>query len=349
MNLIHKAIRLVRQPSLGVRKLAKALRARGLLPAAMDPRTEALRFFGRNCIAERKVDLRRVKFFRSESFPRSGPVPWLDRPDAAQEIDQRLARGQITPAEAEICRHWSENGYVVFPGAVEAPLVDAAWSSVERALSDGTVTALDERAGPEDTYPGRCLNAHVKLPPVAAVLRHPAILQALALLMGRKPLPYQTIAFFKGSQQAEHGDSIHMTSYPLGYLIASWTACEDIHPDSGPLVYYPGSHKLPYVLSHEAGIPPGAFQAGGYLPTYTAKYEPLLQRVVRENGLQPRFFEPRKGDVFLWHANLIHGGSSRKDLRLSRKSIVSHYFFEGTICYHDLAGELIDLRQILTG
>jgi len=44
-----------------------------------------------------------------------------------------------------------------------------------------------------------------------------------------------------------------MTTYPEGYLVGAWVAVEDIHPDSGPLVYYPGSHRLPYYLSKEVG------------------------------------------------------------------------------------------------
>ncbi len=42
--------------------------------------------------------------------------------------------------------------------------------------------------------------------------------------MEREPKPLQTIAAHKGSQQGVHSDSIHMTTYPLGYLSAAWIA-----------------------------------------------------------------------------------------------------------------------------
>lgn len=119
------------------------------------------------------------------------------------------------------------------------------------------------------------------------------------------------------------GDSIHMTTYPLGYLTAAWIACEDIHPDCGSLVYYPGSHKLPYVFSKDAGISETDFKIDGYKP-YHAKYEPLIQESV--SRIAPQYFHARKGDVLIWHANLIHGGSPRKNLDFSRHSIVCHYF-----------------------
>ncbi len=59
---------------------------------------------------------------------------------------------------------------------------------------------------------------------------------------------------------------------------------------------------------------------------------------IKAMKLEPRFFLAKAGDVLFWHANLIHGGSPRKDLRLSRKALVCHYFAEGVVTYHDLSG-----------
>ncbi|MDE3198269.1 MAG: phytanoyl-CoA dioxygenase family protein, partial [Acidobacteriota bacterium] len=148
--------------------------------------------------------------------------------------------------------------------------------------------------------------------------------------------PLQTIASHKGSQQGLHSDSIHMTTYPLGYLAAAWIAFEDIHPDCGPLVYYPGSHRLPYVFSQDAGIARGDFEREGYAP-YHAKYEPRIRQLVEENGFAPQYFHAKKGDVLIWHANLVHGGSARRNLALSRRAVVCHFFAAGAFVYHDLA------------
>ena len=49
----------------------------------------------------------------------------------------------------------------------------------------------------------------------------------------------------------------------------------------------------------------------------------------------------KKGDVLLWHANLLHGAEVRRDLTLSRKALVCHYFAEGVDCYHDLSGRKV--------
>jgi hypothetical protein len=36
-------------------------------------------------------------------------------------------------------------------------------------------------------------------------------------------------------------------------------------------------------------------------------------------------FHPKQGDVLLWHADLVHGGSKREHRNLTRQSLVTHY------------------------
>jgi ectoine hydroxylase-related dioxygenase (phytanoyl-CoA dioxygenase family) len=168
------------------------------------------------------------------------------------------------------------------------------------------------------------------------VLKHPGLLDWIRLLMEREPKPLQTIMAHKGSQQGAHSDSIHMTTYPIGYLSAAWIAFEDIHPDSGPLVFYPGSHRLPYVFSKDVGISEADFKKHGY-SSYAEKYEPYIRRLVEERRIEPHYFHAKRGDVLIWHANLIHGGSMRRNVQLSRKSLVCHFFVKGAFVYHDLA------------
>lgn len=204
-------------------------------------------------------------------------------------------------------------------------------------MTEGIITLQKESAGDNDPYPGRFLDPHHKIGDFCKILRHPDLLHWIQLLMQREPEPFQTITSHKGSQQGAHSDSIHMTTYPLGYLTAAWVAFEDIHPDCGPLVYYPGSHRLPYLFSKEVGITEAEFKETGY-EAYSKKYEPAIQRIIQEKKLEPHYFHAKKGDVLIWHANLIHGGSVRKNLQLSRKAIVCHFFVKGSFAYHDLAG-----------
>ncbi|MDB6093654.1 MAG: hypothetical protein JWM32_1216 [Verrucomicrobia bacterium] len=274
--------------------------------------------------------------FRAEHFPYAGPHPWLDRADWAQAVDRKLAAGEISPDDAAVCRSWAEHGYLILKGVIPAAMLDEGWSAYERAIAAGAITLLADKAGETDPWPGRYLDPHLKIPEICPVMRHPELLRVLRLLMQREPAPFQSIASHKGTQQGAHSDSIHMTTYPLGYLTAAWIAFEDIHPDSGPLVYYPGSHRLPYVFSKDVGIEVGEFAAGGYAP-YLEKYEPYIAKLLEENHCRPAYFHAGKGDLLIWHANLIHGGSQRRDLQRSRRALVCHYFVKGAVTYHDLA------------
>lgn len=281
-------------------------------------------------IAELSVDFRRLPAYRAEYFPDSDPKPWLDGDGWSQQIE-------ALPAEqAELCRQWAETGYVILPKLIPEALLDTAWQAYEQAVQRGAITLAPESAGDGDRLPGRFLNPHKRVRPFCRVAKHVGLMDWLQLLLGHPAKLLQTIASHKGSQQSAHSDSIHMTTYPLGYLAAAWIAFEDIRADSGPLELYPGSHRLPYVFSRDLQISVEDMKHEGYA-TYRARYEPFVQRLIMEHDLRPKCFEARKGDVLIWHANLLHGGSQRRDLGLTRKALVAHYFAKGAFVYHDLS------------
>jgi Phytanoyl-CoA dioxygenase (PhyH) len=273
--------------------------------------------------------------FRAAAFPTAGPLPWLDRPDAPAAIERKLERGELSPSEAALARDWARDGFVVLERHFEVARLDAAWAAYERAVERHTVTP-DQEPSEADPLPGRTLNAHFGVPEIEEMLRERSVVELVSMLLGAEALPFQTIMGHKGSEQRPHSDAIHMTTYPLGYLAAAWIAFEDITPDGGPLVYYPGSHRLPYVFSHDVGITPEEFRERGYMP-YHERYEPRVAELIAQHGLEPRYFTPAKGDVLLWHANLLHGGSPRARPASSRRALVCHYFARGCVTYHDLA------------
>ncbi|NOJ61841.1 phytanoyl-CoA dioxygenase family protein, partial [Arthrobacter sp. 260] len=55
----------------------------------------------------------------------------------------------------------------------------------------------------------------------------------LKLLLQKEAVLFQSINFLKGSEQKTHSDSIHMSSFPLGNLVAIWVALEDIDETNG--------------------------------------------------------------------------------------------------------------------
>ncbi len=167
---------------------------------------------------------------------------------------------------------------------------------------------------------------HQKLEVVRKVACHQEILAALQVLYGRVPFPFQTLNFPNGTVQHFHSDAVHFHSLPHGFMCGAWVALEDISAESGPLVYYPGSHRLPYLAARDLELTQAQVEAE---PAPQTLFEPHWREQVKDERYPRRLFTAKKGDVLIWHANLLHGGSSVKNKRLSRWSQVSHYYFQG--------------------
>ena len=160
-----------------------------------------------------------------------------------------------------------------------------------------------------------------------------ALRTLVAALLGHDTTLFQSINFLTGSEQRTHSDSIHMSTFPLGGMAAAWVALEDITPGNGPLHYYPGSHKLPYYLNADYQNEGSQWLIGD--KEYT-EYETYIRQKITEAGIPKQVFLARKGDVFVWHANLMHGGEPHLDKFQTRKSMVFHYFSQAHICYHEI-------------
>jgi len=157
------------------------------------------------------------------------------------------------------------------------------------------------------------------------------VMSLLSDLYERKPLPFQTINFLTGSQQHAHSDAMHFHTIPEGFMCGVWVALEDMDMDNGPLIYYPGSHKLPYAR-------PSDFGAEATWDSYPS-YEDYVADVIEREGLEPAYGTVSKGQAIVWAANLIHGGSPQKDPDRTRHSQVTHYFFEGCTYYTPMRSE----------
>ena len=163
--------------------------------------------------------------------------------------------------------------------------------------------------------------------------RHSEAVRELALLpeieamlqtcWGRQPFAFQTLNFPVGTQQHLQSDAAHFHSEPPGFMCGVWVALEDIHPDSGPLEYVPGSQRLPYLQAADVGIQ----QQPGVTPDQTIFHD-YWQAAVASECFKTERFTPKLGQALIWSANLIHGGSAVNNLQRSRWSQVTHYFFE---------------------
>ena len=91
------------------------------------------------------------------------------------------------------------------------------------------------------------------------------------------------------------------------HLAASWTPLENVHENSGPLAYYPGSNK-------SGLIPPFDWGNGSLIMEKNSTKTPsdftdYLAEQISTLNLKKQIFLPRRGDVLVWHGNLLHEGT----------------------------------------
>jgi phytanoyl-CoA dioxygenase PhyH len=175
------------------------------------------------------------------------------------------------------------------------------------------------------------LNANVK-----ALALAPRVLAILDELYGRRPLPFQTLNFRRGTEQAPHSDALHFSSVPEGFMAGVWVALEDMDMENGPLVYYPGSHKLPMVTMQDVGVDAKR--------TEYKQYEEHIAGLIEREGLEPAYATIPRGHALVWSANLLHGGADQADKSRTRHSQVTHVFFEGCRYYTPMLSEGEEIR-----
>ena len=143
------------------------------------------------------------------------------------------------------------------------------------------------------------------------------ITQLLTKLYGRQAYAFQTLNLRYGSQQATHSDAMHFHSAPERYMCGVWVTLEDVSFDTGPLHYYPGSHKLPTYDCCQLGCAPTD-------KIDQTVYEALWEKLTEAHVLEKQTFEAKAVDALIWSANLLHGGERILRAGTSRWSQVTH-------------------------
>ncbi|MFK7934384.1 MAG: phytanoyl-CoA dioxygenase family protein [Saprospiraceae bacterium] len=255
-----------------------------------------------------------------------GKQPWLDRYLSKEKLPQNANFKQLKFEYQAALQHWSEQGYAILRNFYDLDTVAAINEVIEEKIASKNANWK---------WRNKIVNALHDTPEIYAIAHDERLTDILTMLLGKTVYPIQSLNFITGSQQATHSDSIHMTTFPLGYLIAVWIALEDVEEGSGLLHYYPKSHQLPYILSEDYDHGDTKYFFG---KTPYAAYERKIAEVVEKQTFEKQLFKAKKGDLLIWHANLLHGGEPVTRPNATRKSMVLHYFVEtdDVVCYHEV-------------
>jgi phytanoyl-CoA hydroxylase len=278
---------------------------------------------------------------------RPNRVPWFDAPDALAHVHEHATDEH----ERALFTQWIRDGYFVARDLVDPADVDAMMATLD-GLWDAPaavsgLTLLDLRTAPE--VPTRNLT-HAELLALSReerermrvasdwrihgfhyvdaaahrIFHHAGLRRLVSRLLGRPARPFAAINFMAGSQQHLHQDMAVFHIYPHDYLVGAWIACEDIRPESGPLVLHTGSHASG-MFPGFADYPQTNLRTADAATTdaYNAWVDAVAARHPRHE------FLARKGDILFWHGMLLHGGAPIDRRGTSRRSMVLHYTVRG--------------------
>ena len=242
--------------------------------------------------------------------------------------------GRTTGLSKEQKQHWEANGFLVLPGFMSADEVATVKSAVDREWASRAANdhEIDMLTGP---YAGRIFkmadapdearrdayklnNLFARRAAIRKVALSPRVRPAIEGLLEAEPLICNSLNFERGSQQEFHIDTWYMPPPKPNQMVAAWFALDDVDATNGPLAYYPGSHLIPpYRFSH------GRLNEVREERNQCDEY---LRREIAARGLRETEFHGKSGDVFLWHAQLLHAGRPITDMNRTRRSLVVHYW-----------------------
>ena len=249
-------------------------------------------------------------------------VPHVESPF----VDDLFPAAATDPETLRIAEGLHRDGFAIldFPD----PDILARADRIVAALTPVLAPGAPPRKGVPRTGERRIQDAFSFNDDVRSIAASPAMISLLTTLYGRNAFPFQTLNFATGSQQPHHSDCVHFSSLPERFMCGVWVALEDVGPDQGPLVYYPGSHRWPIYGNDQIGACANAPGGGSQIA-----FHHVWDAMIAKKGIAPVRFHPRKGQALIWAANLLHGGDLQRDPARTRWSQVTHYYFENCAYY----------------
>jgi ectoine hydroxylase-related dioxygenase (phytanoyl-CoA dioxygenase family) len=280
---------------------------------------------------------------------------WFDEPDALE----RIARRGLPAQDEALLRKWVTDGYFVVDQIVPAEDIEAFLAEVKdiwerdtpiencvinRVTMDGTfhpsvphatLAALprEKRMQVRRDSNYTLGDIHTSSKAVARMFHNPRVVALSSLIFDGPAVPTYTLYFDKGSQQQIHQDAAVFHVFPPNNFIGVWIALEDISPDCGPLVYYPGSHKEP-MWSEFPNYPQTNLRTGP--PELFAKCDAYLAEIAKRHERKQALL--KKGQALFWHGMLLHGGDKVNNPALTRQSLVIHVMKEGADVRDQIVG-----------
>lgn len=244
---------------------------------------------------------------------------WLDAPNAIEQLGARADKNELFHS---VAHDLIETGFAILPSMQDSALCDEARADYDRWI-EANRSEADEHRDPEGRQ-FRLTNFHLGSEAAMRLAKNAEIMEILDFIFGAEAAVHTSLTFQYSTMQELHRDSPYFHTFPKNLFVGVWTALQNIDPKSGPLSYVPGSHRRE--IDQHSYYNEALARTGSPV---TARWQALAryQREITDFGhslCNRRYAVLNKGDVAIWHPELIHGGSLAENPSLKRHSMVVH-------------------------
>jgi hypothetical protein len=221
-----------------------------------------------------------------------------------------LDRSDVPPWALDLEQwHWSAEGYLRLPKFLPENLIDA-------------YVAVRQAHGEYQTP-----TPYMQVPEIRDLCLYQPLMAKLEKLIGEPMAMHLNLTGWVSTERNWHQDDYLNPPFVNGHYAAVWFALDDISPDSGPFEYVPGSHKWPLIRREKvlAHLSPEEASKDSWPKASERLLTPQIEEEIRMSALPIKQFIPNKGDVLIWHARLMHRGSTPKIPGTERRAIITHY------------------------
>jgi 2-oxoglutarate-dependent dioxygenase len=236
--------------------------------------------------------------------------------------------------QAHEVKSFRQDGFVVMPGLIPAPVIRALADRFEPLFHGEFVTGIypDEWYWrPElsrDDVTRHMANAWKCDPTIAGVVLSPVIASIAAELAGWPSVRLgQDTLWWKpgnGKAIALHQDDTFMASLDPPVTVTCWVALDDVGADGGTIEYVPGSHQWPLVEDRAAFHAPDDYQAAMLAAAAAIGLE----------APQPRPIAVTAGTCIFHDGRIWHGSAPNTNAETYRRSIGIH-MLPGEVRYRE--------------
>ena len=240
-------------------------------------------------------------------------IKWSDISEVIEDADRPFLDRQHVDEEnlTNSQKFWRDNGYLILENFIPEDLIDK-YVSVRSKISD--------------PLGWHSPSAYHEIEEIKDLTLYEPLSKLAEELIGAPLALHLVLTGWKSTTRDWHQDDYLNPPEVNSHYLAFWIALDDISPDSGPFEFIPASHKWPLirqekVLSH---LPRDASQSQSWPWLSENLLTPFFNQEITKRESKAMRFLGKKGDVLIWHSNLLHRGSVPLNPNIERRSLIAH-------------------------